>query len=94
MIVWYTQNSELLTEARKAKAFRDEADAMRESAERADRLDLEVQRYRERLADAEFYKVRVDELREDNKVLLDTRGKSKFLFELLCILIRFYVTIK
>lgn len=46
---------------------------MRERAERADRLELEAQRYRERLADADFYKVRVDELREDNRVLLETR---------------------
>lgn len=46
---------------------------MRERAERADKLDIEVQRYRERLADAEFYKVRVDELREDNRVLIETR---------------------
>lgn len=67
------ENSDLLTEARKAKAYRDEVDAIRERAERADRLELEVQRYRERLADAEFYKVRVDELREDNRVLLETR---------------------
>ncbi|KAJ8965737.1 hypothetical protein NQ317_003866 [Molorchus minor] len=67
------ENSDLLSEARKAKVYRDEVDAMRERADRADRLDLEVQRYRERLADAEFYKVRVDELREDNRVLLETR---------------------
>uniref|UniRef100_A0AAR5PBE8 HOOK N-terminal domain-containing protein n=1 Tax=Dendroctonus ponderosae TaxID=77166 RepID=A0AAR5PBE8_DENPD len=67
------ENSELLTEARKAKAYRDEADAMRERAERADRFELEIQRYRERLSDSEFYKVRVDELREDNRVLLETR---------------------
>lgn len=60
-------------EARRAKAYRDEVDAMRERVERADRLEAEVQRYRERLADAEFYKVRVDELREDNRVLLETR---------------------
>lgn len=46
---------------------------MRERFERADRLEIEVQRYRERLADAEFYKVRVDELREDNRVLIETR---------------------
>lgn len=63
----------MLVEARRAKAYRDEVDAMRERAERADRLEAEAQRYRERLADAEFYKVRVDELREDNRVLLETR---------------------
>ncbi|KAG5892313.1 hypothetical protein JTB14_023493 [Gonioctena quinquepunctata] len=67
------ENSDLLTEARRAKAYRDEVDSMREKIERADRLEIEVQRYRERLADAEFYKVRVDELREDNRVLLETR---------------------
>uniref|UniRef100_A0A6P7G317 Girdin n=1 Tax=Diabrotica virgifera virgifera TaxID=50390 RepID=A0A6P7G317_DIAVI len=68
-----SDNTELLTEARRVKAYRDEVDSMREKIERADRLEIEVQRYRERLADAEFYKVRVDELREDNKVLLETR---------------------
>lgn len=69
----FNQNSDLIAEARRAKLYRDEVDAMRERAERADKLELEVQRYRERLADAEFYKVRVDELREDNRVLLETR---------------------
>ncbi|KAF5308672.1 hypothetical protein FQR65_LT06133 [Abscondita terminalis] len=68
-----TENSDLLVEVRKAKVYRDEADAMREKAERADKLENEVVRYRERLADADFYKVRVDELREDNRVLLETR---------------------
>lgn len=67
------ENNELLAEARRAKAYRDEADAMREKAERVDRLELETQRYRERLADSDFYRVRVDELREDNRVLLETR---------------------
>lgn len=56
-----------------AKTYRDELDVVREKAERADKLENEAQRYRERLADAEFYKVRVDELREDNRVLIETR---------------------
>ncbi|KAK5650688.1 hypothetical protein RI129_001717 [Pyrocoelia pectoralis] len=68
-----TENSDLLVEIRKAKVYRDEADAMREKAERADKLENEAIRYRERLADADFYKVRVEELREDNRVLLETR---------------------
>jgi chromosome segregation ATPase len=67
------ENSDLVVEARRAKAYQDEMDAMRERVERADRLEAETQRYRERLADAEYYKVRVDELREDNRVLLETR---------------------
>ncbi|CAH1970665.1 unnamed protein product [Acanthoscelides obtectus] len=67
------ENSDLLVEARRAKVYRDEMDSMRERLERIERLETEVQRYRERLTDAEFYKVRVDELREDNRVLMETR---------------------
>lgn len=67
------KNVDLLAEARRAKVYRDELDAMRERAERVDRLEMEAQRYREKLADSEFYRVRVDELREDNRVLLETR---------------------
>ncbi|KAK7870831.1 hypothetical protein R5R35_014418 [Gryllus longicercus] len=64
---------ELMQDARAAKAYRDELDAVRERAERVDKLEVEVQRYREKLSDIEFYKTRVEELREDNRVLLETR---------------------
>ncbi|XP_069702624.1 girdin [Periplaneta americana] len=64
---------ELMQDARAAKAYRDELDAVRERAERVDKLETEVQRYREKLSDIEFYKTRVEELREDNRVLLETR---------------------
>ncbi|XP_023727348.1 girdin isoform X2 [Cryptotermes secundus] len=64
---------ELMQDARAAKAYRDELDAVRERAERVEKLELEVQRYREKLSDIEFYKTRVEELREDNRVLLETR---------------------
>ncbi|KDR17251.1 girdin isoform X2 [Zootermopsis nevadensis] len=64
---------ELMQDARAAKAYRDELDAVRERAERVDKLELEIQRYREKLSDIEFYKTRVEELREDNRVLLETR---------------------
>ena len=56
-----------MQDARAAKAYRDELDAVRERAERVDKLELEVQRYREKLSDIEFYKTRVEELREDNR---------------------------
>lgn len=34
---------------------------------------MEVQKYREKLADMEFYKARESELRDDNRVLLETQ---------------------
>lgn len=56
-----------MQEARSAKLYRDELDAIRERAERVDKLESEVQRYREKLSDIDFYKSRVEELREDNR---------------------------
>lgn len=46
---------------------------LRERADRADRLEVEVQRFREKLSDIDFHKSRVEELREDNRVLLETK---------------------
>lgn len=68
-----TDSQEWFNEARKATGYRDEVDALREKAERCERLEQEIQRYRDRLADAEYYKTRVSELREDNKALMETR---------------------
>uniref|UniRef100_A0A8C3NQQ7 Coiled-coil domain containing 88A n=1 Tax=Cyanoderma ruficeps TaxID=181631 RepID=A0A8C3NQQ7_9PASS len=63
----------LLSDARSARVYRDELDALREKAIRVDKLESEVSRYKERLHDIEFYKARVEELKEDNQVLLETK---------------------
>ncbi|KAG4067431.1 hypothetical protein HA402_009668 [Bradysia odoriphaga] len=68
-----TDSQEWYTEARRSAAYRDEVDVLRERADRADRLEIEVQRFREKLSDAEFFKTRVEELREDNRMLLETK---------------------
>ncbi len=68
-----TDSQEWYTESRRAAAYRDEVDVLRERADRADRLEIEVQRFREKLSDAEFFKTRVEELREDNRMLLETK---------------------
>jgi chromosome segregation ATPase len=67
------ESQDWYAEARKSFAYRDEVDVLRERAERADRLELEVQKLREKLTDAEFYKTRVDELKEDNRMLMETK---------------------
>lgn len=68
-----TESQAWYVEAKRAAAYRDEVDVLRERADRADRLEVELQRFREKLSDAEFYKTRVDELREDNRLLLETK---------------------
>lgn len=70
---FFLQSQEWFTEAKRAAAYRDEVDILRERAERADRLEIEVQKYREKLGDSDFYKSRVEELREDNRVLLESK---------------------
>lgn len=54
------QNSQLLIDARAARAYRDEVDALRERAFRADKLESEAGRYREQLHKMEFYKAKVE----------------------------------
>uniref|UniRef100_A0A8C5BJ78 HOOK N-terminal domain-containing protein n=1 Tax=Gadus morhua TaxID=8049 RepID=A0A8C5BJ78_GADMO len=67
------ESYQLLSDARSARAYRDELDALREKAVRVDKLESEVVRYKERLHDIDFYKARVEELKEDNQVLLETK---------------------
>ncbi|XP_047198283.1 girdin-like isoform X3 [Hippoglossus stenolepis] len=68
------ESYQLLSDARSARAYRDELDALREKAIRVDKLESELGRYKERLHDIEFYKARVEELKEDNQVLLETKS--------------------
>ncbi|XP_037546447.1 girdin [Nematolebias whitei] len=67
------ENSQLLVAARAARTYRDELDALRERAIRADKLESEIGRYREQLHKMEFYKTKVEELKEDNRVLQETK---------------------
>uniref|UniRef100_A0A7N6B6J7 HOOK N-terminal domain-containing protein n=1 Tax=Anabas testudineus TaxID=64144 RepID=A0A7N6B6J7_ANATE len=67
------ENSQLLVDARAARTYRDELDALRERAIKADKLESEVGRYREQLHKMEFYKAKVEEVKEDNRVLQETK---------------------
>ncbi|XP_061736959.1 girdin-like isoform X3 [Nerophis ophidion] len=67
------ENLQLLVDARAARTYRDELDALREQAMKADKLESEVGRYREQLHKIEFYKAKVEELKEDNRVLHETK---------------------
>ncbi|KAM4603284.1 girdin-like [Polymixia lowei] len=67
------ENTQLLVDARAARTYRDELDALRERAIRADKLESEVTRYRDKLHSMEFYKAKVEELKDDNRVLQETK---------------------
>uniref|UniRef100_A0A672SFA8 Protein Daple-like n=2 Tax=Sinocyclocheilus grahami TaxID=75366 RepID=A0A672SFA8_SINGR len=68
------ENMQLLAEARSVRAYRDEVDALRERAGKVDRLETELSRFKEKLNDVHFYKTRIEELREDNMTLLETKS--------------------
>ncbi|KAL7987216.1 hypothetical protein Chor_006135, partial [Crotalus horridus] len=61
------ENMSLLSDARSARVYRDELDALREKAIRVDKLESELSRYKERLHDIEFYKARIEERDMDRK---------------------------
>ncbi|XP_048391710.1 girdin-like isoform X4 [Stegostoma tigrinum] len=67
------ENLQLLSDARSARAYRDELDSLREKAIKVEKLESEVIRYKDRLHDVEFYRARTEELKEDNKILLETK---------------------
>ncbi|XP_043551947.1 girdin-like isoform X12 [Chiloscyllium plagiosum] len=67
------ENLQLQSDARSARAYRDELDSLREKAIKVEKLESEVIRYKDRLHDIEFYKARTEELKEDNKILLETK---------------------
>ncbi|XP_050989975.1 protein Daple isoform X2 [Labeo rohita] len=68
------ENMQLLAEARSVRAYRDEVDSLRERAGKVDRLETELARCKEKLNDVHFYKTRIEELREDNMTLLETKS--------------------
>nr|XP_019600731.1 PREDICTED: protein Daple isoform X3 [Rhinolophus sinicus] len=68
------ENIHLAADARSARAYRDELDSLREKANRVERLELELGRCREKLHDVDFYKARMEELREDNIILIETKS--------------------
>ncbi|XP_063295826.1 protein Daple isoform X2 [Pelobates fuscus] len=67
-------NIQLAAEARTARTYRDEIDSLKEKAGKVDRLEADLSRCKERLHDVEFYKARMDELREDNLILIETKS--------------------
>uniref|UniRef100_A0AAQ4P5R6 Coiled-coil domain containing 88C n=1 Tax=Gasterosteus aculeatus aculeatus TaxID=481459 RepID=A0AAQ4P5R6_GASAC len=68
-----TKNQSLSCEARSVRVYRDEVDSLREKAARVDRLETELSRCKEKLNDVHFYKTRMEELREDNLTLMETK---------------------
>ncbi|XP_067099207.1 protein Daple isoform X2 [Osmerus mordax] len=68
------ESVQLQAEARSVRVYRDEVDALRDKAARVDRLETELGRCKEKLHDVHFYKTRVEELREDNMTLLETKA--------------------
>ncbi|XP_069049458.1 protein Daple isoform X1 [Lepisosteus oculatus] len=68
------ESIQLLADARSVRAYRDELDSLRERAGRVDRLETELTRCKEKLHDVHFYKTRMEELREDNITLIETKA--------------------
>lgn len=60
-------------ESRRAATYRDEIDVLRERADRAESLEIELRRYKEKLSETDYHKSRVEELCEDNRMLLETK---------------------
>ncbi|XP_033125963.1 girdin-like [Anneissia japonica] len=68
------ENLTLMQDARSARIYRDELDALKEQASKVDKYENEISKYRERLNEMEYVKRRVEELRQDNQLLHETNA--------------------
>uniref|UniRef100_A0A2K5CQM3 Calponin-homology (CH) domain-containing protein n=1 Tax=Aotus nancymaae TaxID=37293 RepID=A0A2K5CQM3_AOTNA len=68
------ENIQLAADAGSAQAYQDELDSLREKVNRIERLELELTRCKEKLHDVDFYKAHIEELREDNIILIETKA--------------------
>lgn len=67
------QLQQIKVDARSAKAYRDEVDALREKASNYEHLETEIKKYKEKLGDLDYYKSREEELTQNNLLLQETR---------------------
>lgn len=67
------QLQQIKVDARSAKAYRDEVDALREKASNYEHLEVEIKKYKEKLGDLDYYKSREEELTQNNLLLQETR---------------------
>ncbi|KFQ04517.1 Protein Daple, partial [Leptosomus discolor] len=68
------ENIHLASDARSARAYRDELDSLRERANRVERLEMELVRCKEKLHDVDFYKARMEASGKDNIILIETKA--------------------
>ena len=67
------ENLDLTQKAREARALRDELDVQRERAQKVHILETEIQVYKDKISQSESLKSRMDELKEENKILVETK---------------------
>ena len=67
------QNLDLTQKAREARALRDELDIQRERAQKVHILETEIQVYKDKISQSESLKSRMEEIREENKILVETK---------------------
>lgn len=54
------KNLELVQGARTAKAYRDEMDILKERVHKVDKLESEIQRYKDKMKELEYYRSRME----------------------------------
>lgn len=67
------ENLDLTQKAREARALRDELDIQRERAQKVHILETEIQVYKDKISQSESLKSRMEEIREENKILVETK---------------------
>ncbi|XP_064621243.1 protein Daple-like [Lineus longissimus] len=70
-----SENYRMTEELRGTRMNRDELEVLREQASMSERFENEVFHLKQKIVELDFYKTRVEELREDNNALIEARAK-------------------
>ncbi|XP_065919238.1 girdin-like isoform X2 [Dysidea avara] len=63
----------LMEEARCARSYRDEVEALRVRATRCDRLENDVLKYKQKIEDMEYLKKKIADLKQQNELMAETK---------------------
>lgn len=68
------EKRDLVEEARSARVYKDEAEALKLQAVKVEKLEADVMKYRQKAEDTEYLKKRIADLKQQNELMLETKS--------------------
>jgi chromosome segregation ATPase len=70
----HAEKRELIDDAKMARAYRDELETLKVESSKIEKLEADVNKYRQKSEDAEYLKKRIVELKQQNELMQETKN--------------------